>query len=145
MQSQETRESNGIAAFLARKVGAGADSGELAETIAATCRGIDDALAPIIGRRGVAALYKRSVHLSSRTYSWLAAGTEEGVATSMDVASLTSLLARQTSADAAAAGTLLLQTFHTLLTTLVGPSLTERLLRSVWAPFLSGTSLDNLS
>ena len=36
------------------------------------------------------------------------------------------------STNAAAAGGALLQTFHKLLTTLVGSSLTERLLRSVW-------------
>ena len=64
----------------------------------------------------------------------------EGVPTAMDVAALTGALEAQTAADAATAGTLLLQTFHELLTTLVGPSLTERLLRPVWAVFLSGPS-----
>ena len=136
MKSQESEE---IAAFLARNVRAGADSGQIAETIAVACRGIDSALSPIIGQRGVGALYKRSLHLTAQTHSWLA-GTQEGVSAAMDVAALTPLLARQTSAEAAAAGTLLLQTFYELLSALVGPSLTERLLRSVWATFLSGPS-----
>jgi hypothetical protein len=87
----------------------------------------------------VAALYKRSVHLTSQTHPWLA-GTHEGITTATDVASLTSLFARQTSAEAAAAGTLMLQTFCGLLSALIGPSLTERLLRPVWATFLSGSS-----
>lgn len=41
--------------------------------------------------------------------------------------------AQQSSADAASAGSVLLQTFYDLLASLVGLSLTERLLRSVWA------------
>jgi hypothetical protein len=53
---------------------------------------------------------------------------------------LTSLLARQTGADAAAAGALVLQTFHDLLASLVGPSLAERLLRPAWAILMSGPS-----
>jgi hypothetical protein len=136
MQSQE---SDGIAAYLAHEAGMGADSEHVAGTIATTCRAIDEALAPIIGRRGVAALYRRSVHLASQTYPWLAAAQAE-VPTAMDVAPLTTALTGQNSKDASAAGALLLQTFYGLLTTLVGPSLTERLLRSVWANFLSGSA-----
>ena len=56
----------------------------------------------------------------------------------METAFLQAELAKQTAAEAAAAGTALLRVFHVLLTTLIGESLTERLLRSVWAHFLSG-------
>ena len=135
----KNQESDGIAAFLTRSVRGGADSGQIAESVAATCRAFDNALTPIIGQRGVAALYKRSLHVTGLTHAWLA-GAQEGAPHSMDVATLTSRLAQQTSADAAAGGALLLQTFYDLLTTLVGPSLTEQLLRSVWATFLSGPS-----
>ena len=38
-----------------------------------------------------------------------------------------------------------LQTFHELLATLVGPSLTERLLRSVWADSSSGPPAQDTS
>lgn len=135
----KSQMSDGVAAFLARRVETGADSAQIAETIAAKFREIENALTPIIGRGGVGALYRRSVHLTGQTHPWLA-GAEEGVPTAMDAAPLNALLARQGSADAAAAGALLLQTFYDLLTTLVGPSLTERLLRSVWVTFLSGPS-----
>lgn len=135
----ERQENDGVAAYLARSVRGGADSRQIAELIATSCHAIDSALAPIVGQRGVAALYKRSLHLAGRTHVWLASA-QEGVPSSMDIAALTSLLAQRSSAEAATAGGLLLQTFHNLLTTLVGPSLTEQLLRSVWATFLSGSS-----
>jgi len=136
MQSQE---SDGIAAFLSRTASDGASSRQIASAVTSAFQGIDQALTPIIGKRGVAALYKRTVHLAGRTHSWLAVPME-GVPTAMDVAALAGALEARTAADAAAAGTLLLQTFHELLTTLVGPSLTERLLRPVWTVFLSGPS-----
>jgi len=133
----KSQEHDGVAAFLTRSVKDGADSRQIAESIAATCLAMDGALAPIIGRRGVAALYERSLHLSSRTHAWLAAA-QEGNPSSVDGATLTQLLAQQTSAEAAAAGALLLQTFLDLLTALLGSSLTQRLLHSAWAGFLSG-------
>ena len=129
--------SDGIAAFLGKRRGSGDGPEQTVETIAAIFREIDQALTPIIGPRGVAALYKRSLHLASQTYPWLSI-PHEGVPTAMDVTALTTALARRTRAEAAFAGALVLQTFYELLTTLVGPSLTERLLRSVWANFLGG-------
>lgn len=140
MPSQTSDE---IAARLERRAGTGANSEQVAASIAATLRGIEGALNPIIGTRGVAALYYRSVHLAGKTHPWLAAGSA-GVPTAMDPSALTSLLVRQTSADAAAGGGLLLHTYHELLASLIGPALTEQLLHSVWAPFLSSTSLDAL-
>ena len=134
-----SQESDGAAAFLSRMASDGASSRQIAGAVTSAFQGIDQALTPIIGKRGVAALYKRTVHLAGRTHSWLAVPME-GVPTAMDVAALTGALEARTAADAAAAGALLLQTFHDLLTTLVGPSLTERLLRPVWAALLSGPS-----
>ena len=129
--------SDGIAAFLGKSSRSGDGPEQTIETIAAILREIDEALAPIIGPRGVAALYRRSLHLASQTCPYLSI-THEGVPTVMDVTALTTALADRTRAEAAFAGALLLQTFYELLTTLVGPVLTERLLRSVWANFLSG-------
>ena len=138
----KSQENDGVAAFLARRARDGADSRQIAEAIAATYLAIDSALTPVIGHRGVAALYKRSLHVTARTHAWLA-GAQDDPLSSMDVPTLTPLLAQQTSAEAAAAGALLLQTFYDLLATLIGPSLTERLLRSVWATFLSGPSAED--
>ncbi len=128
----QRQESDRVAALLARRLEPGVDSAQIAEAVAAACREIDIALNPIIGPRGVAALFKRSLHLTSRVHSWVA-GTPEGIHTDMNIATLKSVLAKRSSADAAVGGGLFLETFNDLLTDRIGPSLTERLLRSVWA------------
>jgi hypothetical protein len=132
----QTPQIDGVVAFVSGLVDTGANSQQIAQTIAETCQAVVAAFTPIIGNRGAVALYKRSLHLAGQRYSWLL--TEpEGQATANDVATLTVLLARQTSSDAAAAGGLLLRTFYELLSSLIGPALTERLLRPAWAPFLN--------
>ncbi len=138
-QSKE-EESAEISAFLAGAASDGASPRQVAEMVASAFRSIDEALTPIIGQRGVAALYKRSMHLASQTHPWLPR-SREGVHPAVDVAALTTELALQTAAAAAAAGGQLLQTFCELLISLIGSSLTERLLRTVWATFLSGPSV----
>ena len=137
-QSKEEASSD-IAALLAGAVSDGASSRQVAGMVASAFRGIDQALTPIIGQRGVAALYKRSMHLASQTHPWLPR-TREGVHPAMDVAALKTELALQSASAAAAAGGQLLQTFCELLISLIGPSLTDRLLRPVWATLLSGAS-----
>lgn len=129
---------------MAHRVGDGASAAQLADAIVLLWQEIDVALSPIIGQRGVAALYKRSLHLAGQAQPWLA-GAQEGPPTTMDLASLKSVLARQSGAQVAAAGGHLLQTFHELLASLVGPSLTERLLRSVWTNLSSGPSAQDTS
>ena len=102
-----------------------------------TWQDIDAVLSPVIGQRGVAMLYKRSLYLIGPVHPWLA-GMHEGVQATIDLEALKSAFAQQSSANAAAAGGAFLHTFYELLTSLVGPSLTERLLRPVWAHFSSG-------
>jgi len=132
-----------LVATLAKRVGNGADSAAIADAIVATWREIDIALTPIIGQRGIATLYKRTLYLASAAHPWLA-GTHEGVQSGMDLGSLKAAFLQQSSATASAGAGALLDTFHELLASLVGPSLTERLLRSVWANSLSGpTAQDN--
>ncbi len=108
-----------------------------AEQIAAACGALwmelDLALSPIIGPRGVTALGQRSLHLASAVHPWLASRQPGGPAT-LDSAMLVSLLAQRSSDETAAAADTFLQTFHELLTSLIGGSLTERLLRSAWGP-----------
>jgi circadian clock protein KaiC len=62
MQSQERDR---IAAFLEGVVSAGASSGEVAEIVETTFRRIDEALAPIVGKRGMAALGATRVVIDS--------------------------------------------------------------------------------
>lgn len=127
-----------IAAALQGRTRDASDTAQVADAIVATWREIDQALTPIIGQRGIASLYKRSLYLTHSAHPWMA-GLHEGLPTSMDLEALKALLAHQTSAEATAGGRDLLQTFHELLTRLIGPSLTERLLRSVWANSSSGS------
>ncbi|HZT55906.1 MAG TPA: hypothetical protein VFA35_06750 [Burkholderiaceae bacterium] len=136
MQSQER---NPISAFLEGKVAAGASSQDIAESVAAAFDALDRALTPIVGQRGVAALYERSVHLARKAHPWLPV-PQGSVPSAIDLRALVLGLAQRTAADAGTGGAALLQTFHDLLTHLIGASLTERLLRSVWANFLSGPS-----
>jgi len=67
-----------------------------------------------------------------------------GAPATMDLGVLVSMFSAQTAVEAAAGGGRLLHAFRELLTTLIGASLTERLLRSVWARFLVGAPLDSL-
>jgi hypothetical protein len=122
-------------AVLERGVAERADAVQIAAAIVSTWRGIDAALCPIIGRRGVIALYRRSISLASHVHPWLA-GTHEGDENSMDLVALNAALAGQSDASAATAGDVLLRTFEELLTSLVGSSLTKQLVRSVWAESL---------
>ena len=107
-------------------------------------RSIDTVLSPIVGQRGVAMLYKRSLYLVSSAHPWLAE-LHEGSQPTMDLAALASVFAQQNSQQACAAGGAFLQTFHELLSSLIGPSLSERLLRPVWPSFSSGPPAQDTS
>ena len=133
------RPSELLSAFLEDRIRAGANSDEIAALTAEACRGIDAALAPILGRRGVAALVTHSLQVTARAHDYLAAVTDSQ-SSSVDIGLLQSVLAVQDRAEAAACGLLFLNTFHGLLMNLIGASLTGQLLRSVWAISLSGTS-----
>lgn len=123
---------------LAGRVDAGADARQLAHAVAGLWRDIDAALHPVIGHRGVAALFNRSVRLASRGHPWLAATAQQGGLGAIDPAALVAVLSQQPSAAAAAGGLALLHEFHALLTSLVGPSLTDRLLAAIWGQTAGG-------
>ena len=125
--------------FLLVKVKNGASAKDVAQLVTTTCFEIDIALSPIVGRRGLAGLLRRSLVLSGTRHPWLAS-CPETFDLNADLAALTTALSDQTPEMAANGGGLLLEEFHLLLTSLVGSSLTERLLRTVWANFLSGPS-----
>ncbi len=117
-------------AMLEHLVAQGAGVSSIADAAVAVWRGVEGALSPIIGPSGVAALYRRSLHLTRGTHACLAevydADREAG-----GFVPLHRTLSQQTPAVAVAANGVLLQTFCDLLASLIGATLTERLLRSV--------------
>ncbi|MHC8314635.1 hypothetical protein [Pseudomonas sp. LB3P31] len=140
-QSEESRQ---IVASLAHRVGPDADSARIAQALVTTMQDMDAALTPIIGKQGVVALYRRSLHLCVARHPRLA-GTYDSLQASLDVLALKSLLVEQNDADALFFSEVMLTTFYELLITLIGPSLTARLLRDVWGPSLSDTPSQEIS
>lgn len=90
---------------------------------------IEATLAPIIGRGGSGALYKRSLNLTAEDHPWLSEAGEHAGAL-MDLPALHSALASQQNSVAAVGGAALFQAFHEVLASLVGQRLTDQLLGS---------------
>lgn len=103
------------------------DAGAVASKTRALWQRTDAALSPVLGRRGVTALYQRSLALASHEYPELAPINAERFS-SVDYALLAVVLAEQDSVRAAAASRWLFQTFRELLTELIGVALAEQLL-----------------
>ena len=118
---------------LRERAGSAPDGSTVAQATLAIWQQMAGLLEPVIGARGVDALFQRAVHLASRTFPWLATAPVLGnSAASLDGLRLC-LEGRETSV-AADAGCALLATFAELLAGLIGESLTERLLGVVWLP-----------
>jgi hypothetical protein len=107
---------------------------ELAAESVARWRQIDVALTPIIGRRGIVAIYKKALNLTHVDFPWLATVSEDD--TSFDnFVPLLAALEQQTSTTIVAANLALHRAFNNLLVSLIGESLSERLLASIDACF----------
>ena len=118
---------------LAHRAGAAPDAGAIAAATLATWHQTAARLAPVIGTRGVDALFVRALHLTSAAFPWLAMAGEQGNGAAR-LANFRARLEAREPAIAAEAGYALLATFNELLATLIGASLTERLLKPVWVP-----------
>lgn len=121
-----------IEAALTRQVEAGADSEVIADAACEFWRRIDATLSPIIGRHGMAALFRRSLHLTLVAHPSLATAAAATSAPG-DFTALRAVLAGHAGADAVPLNAALLATFCDLLSSLIGATLTERLLNPVWA------------
>jgi hypothetical protein len=117
----------------AGRLAAGADTAQVAETVLLLWAEIVAVLHPIVGHRGVAALYNRSLSLSTVAHPWLPSDPA-GLLAALDLVALRTAMLQQTAAEAGAAADTQFRTFHTQLANLVGGTLTERLLGAVWAP-----------
>lgn len=126
-----------FAKYLNDAVSDGASAQGVADVVARTFEGIGQVLAPIIGQQGMEALYRRSLHLAGSICAQIAS-TSKSVSMAMNLELLKAELGKQTASVAVYAGTNLIHVFHVLLTSLIGPSLTEQLLRSIWVKFHCG-------
>ena len=87
-------------------------------------------LTPVIGGNGVDAILNRSLHLTSAAFPWLASSDEQMDHESLPVRISMRLAGREPDAATQASSSLLI-TFIELLATLIGNSLTRRLLAPV--------------
>ena len=135
-----TVDTRNLGSDLSRQVVAGATAAQIATAVKSAWRAIERALWPILGKAGVAALLQRSVLLASKLYPWL----PSDAAAPTEIEQLFDVLSRQPADVAADVGGSILQAFNDLLTILVGNSLTERLLGSVWDTLSSGMTAQDL-
>jgi hypothetical protein len=120
-----------IATSIARRAGPGADASATARATLAVWDGMATQLEPVIGARGVDALFGRALHLAGKQFPWLAAeAVRGGSASALD--HVQQRLADQGHAQASAAAQALLGGFTELLVTLVGDSLATQLLGPAW-------------
>ena len=120
-----------VRATLVHHAGADPDARAVASATLRTWSQMADRLSPVIGARGVGALFERALLLTSKQYPCLA---RTGVHKTGD-AFLGSLQAAIEACDrdaAVAATCVLLSTFTEHLATLIGESLTTRLMSPVW-------------
>ncbi|MEO6279452.1 hypothetical protein [Roseateles sp.] len=128
----DSRESSRFSAPLAHRVAEDADSRQIAAAINALWTDIEAALQPIVGRRGVAALFNRTLHLAAARHAWLAP-LKSGSGDAVDLGQLPALFAAQGPSQAREAGNALFEIFRELLATLIGTPLSERLLQPAWS------------
>jgi hypothetical protein len=133
----------GSQAALLRSASNGAPPGRIAESAEAIWIAIDSALAPIIGARGVNALFKRSVSLVGEDHSWLQSAYEEARDPSL-FAVLTATLSQQSAQSAASVNGELLQAFFELLANLIGGPLTARLLKPALEKLSNGDGVQDV-
>ncbi len=127
----EGQSTDRIAALLAHRTRNETGAGSVSTCVVSLCEEIGVALTPIVGPRGVAALYKRSLFLTSREHPVLS-GLHENIQSTMELSRLAATLTALSEIEANNVGAALLQSFYELLDSLVGLSLTERLLSSLW-------------
>lgn len=129
---------------LARRAGRAPDAGAIADACIVTWKQVSARLVPVIGERGVDALVGRALHLASKAYPWLASAANDEPGT-LHFDRLKLRLTDREPHAAAEASSLLLLTFATLLATMIGESLSERLLEPVWAPREHGAHQEKAS
>lgn len=139
----ESEEGRQIATALTQRIGDTSDIAKIADAIIATLQDMNAALAPIIGEQGVVALFRRSFIVCSKIPRL--AGMYDSLLPAMTLAEFKIVLLKQSAVNALYLGENLLISLYQLLTTLIGPSLTAKLLRSVLQTSLSDTPPQDIS
>jgi len=118
---------------LARRAGGTPDASSVAKATLGIWHQVSARLAPVIGARGVDALFSRSLQLTSAAFPWLAIIGENMESADL-LANIETRLAWREPETALEVSYTLLVTFTELMATLIGESLTGRLLDPVWVP-----------
>jgi hypothetical protein len=133
-----------IRILLAERAGDAPDASAIAEATINTWRQVASQILPVIGAGGVDVLFNRSLHLTCTAFPWLTIlGDHRDSAVLL--ASLKERLAGREPDAAAEASYTLLVTFVEQLMSMIGESLTERLLSTVWEPPLPPSEQENES
>jgi len=117
---------------LNQRAGDAPDVGTVLEAVGSTWQTMAAQLEPVIGARGVSVLLNRALYLTVKSYPWMKPTNAQEAADAME--NLRLRFADRSALEAAEAGCALLVTFTELLSSLIGESLTERLLACVWLP-----------
>lgn len=114
------------------RAGNGPDANAIAEATIEIWHQVADQLIPVIGAGGFDVLFNRSLHLTCTAFPWLTILGDKRDRTAL-LANIKARLAGGETNHAIEASYTLLVTFTELLSTLIGESLTQRLLNPVWA------------
>lgn len=129
-----------IAFVLSQLAAEAARADRIAAVAAERMHAIHQALAPIIGERGVSALYRRSLLLAARSTSW--EGFAQGPAEAGDdYSALQSAIGQQSDALALDIAQALFSHLYTVLVSLIGAALTQRLLHPMFDPSANGQAV----
>ncbi len=124
-------QAEAIRRALEKRARGASDASAIAQATLEIWRDVATRLAPVIGLRGVDALFGRSIHLSSARFPWISTA-EEQVENPSALAMFGRRLETRDPASATEASLFLLVTFTELLGALIGRPLTDHLLNPVW-------------
>jgi hypothetical protein len=116
---------------LAQRHGQDPGAGAIAGAALGLWREVADCLAPLIGSRGVDALVRRSLQLTTPAFPWLGLSGERADGLG-PLTGIKPLLEARDPMAATEASVALLVAFTDMLATMIGASLTDRLLDPIW-------------
>jgi len=127
------RSDHVLGAVFRERTAACADGAQVGQGLTMLWCDVDLALKRVIGSAGVIALYRRSLHLARLEHDWLGADVRSDAEHPFTRA-LERQFADRTADAARAAGGELFDQFDRLLVSLIGESLSQRLLQAILPP-----------